>query len=222
MIGTVFGEEGADLFLGNVAESEIFNGGADVDTLDFRVQGAVGLALDGAFGSTGSAQGDTYIGIENVFGSDGGNDVIRGDAANNALFGFGGNDNLNGQGGADVLRGGVGAIVWSAALGTTCSAMTLLAKPATSSPTSRPRRQRRPVPDLGRGFGGGLAAGALAAAAFQSRADNIAQDADDRVIFRTTDQTVWFDADGNGIGAAVLLADLQTGAVVTAADFLIF
>ncbi len=65
-------------------------------------------------------------------------------------------------------------------------------------------------------------AGTLAAAAFQSSADNIAQDADDRFIFRTTDQTVWFDVDGNGTGAAVLIADLQAGAVVTAADFLIF
>ncbi len=36
--GTVFGDSGADLFIGNVAEVDVFNGGSDVDTLDFRVQ----------------------------------------------------------------------------------------------------------------------------------------------------------------------------------------
>jgi hypothetical protein len=71
------------------------------------------------------------------------------------------------------------------------------------------------------GFGGGLVAGALAANQFQSRADNLAQDADDRFIFRTTDNTLWFDADGNGAGAAVMIADLHVLATVTAADIFI-
>ncbi|MGB4828341.1 MAG: flagellar biosynthesis protein FlgM, partial [Paracoccaceae bacterium] len=56
---------------------------------------------------------------------------------------------------------------------------------------------------------------------FQTRADNNAQDADDRFIFNTTDRTLWFDADGNGAGAAIMVADLQAGAVVTAADILL-
>ena len=70
-------------------------------------------------------------------------------------------------------------------------------------------------------FGGGLVPGALPAAQFQSRADNLAQDADDRFIFRTTDQTIWFDDDGNAGHAPVLIADLQAGATVTSADIFI-
>ena len=70
-------------------------------------------------------------------------------------------------------------------------------------------------------FGGGLVAGPLAAGQFISRADNLAQDADDRFIFRTTDQTLWFDVDGTGVGGPRLIADLQAGAVVTAADILL-
>jgi Ca2+-binding RTX toxin-like protein len=66
-----------------------------------------------------------------------------------------------------------------------------------------------------------LSPGALAANQFRARADNKAQDANDRFIFRTTDKTVWFDEDGKGGEGPRMLADLQAGATVTAADFLI-
>jgi hypothetical protein len=47
-------------------------------------------------------------------------------------------------------------------------------------------------------FGGGLAAGGtLAASQFRTRADNVAQDANDRFVLRTTDATLWFDSNGN-------------------------
>jgi hypothetical protein len=49
----------------------------------------------------------------------------------------------------------------------------------------------------------------------------LAQDADDRFIFRTTDQTLWYDADGSGSGAALMIADLQAGATMTNLDILI-
>jgi hypothetical protein len=56
---------------------------------------------------------------------------------------------------------------------------------------------------------------------FDRGTDNLAGDANDRFIFRTTDKTLWFDADGSGTGRAVMLADLQATAVVTAADILL-
>ena len=71
------------------------------------------------------------------------------------------------------------------------------------------------------GFGGGLAAGALAASQFQNRADNLAQDATDRFVFRTTDATLWFDSNGSGAGGLTLLADLQAGVALTSADILL-
>ena len=43
----------------------------------------------------------------------------------------------------------------------------------------------------------------MAAGAFVARADNVAQEADDRFIFDTTTGTLWADGDGNGAGAAV-------------------
>ena len=61
-------------------------------------------------------------------------------------------------------------------------------------------------------------AGSLAPTQFQLRADHVAQDADDRFIFDTTDRSLWFDIDGNGVVAAVMIADLQALATFSVAD----
>ncbi len=72
------------------------------------------------------------------------------------------------------------------------------------------------------GFGAGLGNGQLQAALFWTRADNKAQDGNDRFIFRTGDETLWFDRDGKGGTGPVLIADLQDGAVLTAPDIVVF
>ena len=64
----------------------------------------------------------------------------------------------------------------------------------------------------------GLAEGRLSAAAFRAGPTNKAGDANDRFIFRKTDATLWFDGDGKGGSKSILIADMQKGAVVTAAD----
>ena len=71
------------------------------------------------------------------------------------------------------------------------------------------------------GFGSGLVAGVLLDTQFQTRTDNLAQDTDDRFIFRTTDTTLWFDRNGTETGGLTLVADLQAGASLTNADILI-
>jgi hypothetical protein len=76
--------------------------------------------------------------------------------------------------------------------------------------------------DVIRIFVGGLSLGILAAGRCEVRADNLAQDADDRFIFRTTDQTLWFDVNGTGVGGLSLIADLQASAVMSAADIYVF
>ena len=220
--GTVFGEAGNDTFRpgGGI---ELFDGGAGVDTLDFRSTSGVRVWLDGSGLNTGSAEGDDYVRIETVLGSARGADVLVGDAANNVLRGFGGADTLAGGSGADALIGGAGIDLVTGGLGDD------------SFYFERPGDGGDVIGDFAAvvgnndgfrfsaaGFGGGLVAGALPATQFQSRADNLAQDGDDRFIFRTTDQTLWFDGNGNGAGGLLLVADLQTGALVTAADILIY
>jgi Ca2+-binding RTX toxin-like protein len=51
---------------------------------------------------------DTLANIENVEGSNTGNDILTGDENNNILSGFGGNDVLEGGAGDDTLNGGSG------------------------------------------------------------------------------------------------------------------
>src|SRR5439155_13239309 len=43
-------------------------------------------------------------------------------------------------------------------------------------------------------------------------------DADDRVVYDTSSGNLWYDADGNGTGAAQLIATLQPGATLAASD----
>ena len=76
--------------------------------------------------------------------------------------------------------------------------------------------------DVVMGIGAVLAAGGLGEARFVARlSDNPAQDADDRFVFCKDAATLWWDVDGKGGAAAVLLADLPAGAVLTAADILL-
>ncbi|MGB4828724.1 MAG: calcium-binding protein [Paracoccaceae bacterium] len=220
--GVVYGNGGADTFFGNQTSVERFSGGDGVDTLDFRFGGAVTLALDLSFAPGDAALGDQYIEMENVFGSDIGDDVIRGDGLANALFGFGGNDSLDGAGGNDVLRGGVGIDTLTGGTGNDTfrfSGLDECGDQITDFGNTVGDNDRFQI--TAAAFGGGLVAGVLAASQFQTRTDNLAQDADDRFIFNITDRTLWFDADGNGAGAAIMVADLQAGAVVTAADILL-
>jgi Ca2+-binding RTX toxin-like protein len=113
----ISGKDGNDRLKGGGGADELW-GGAGIDTVyygDSAVGVAVNLATGQGFG--GSAEGDTLISIEYVFGSFH-NDTITGNDANNELYGLTGNDVLKGGGGADglggddgddILKGGGGA-----------------------------------------------------------------------------------------------------------------
>lgn len=217
--GTILGGAGDDRFIMNALEAEEIIGGLNLDSVDFRFGPAVILALDGSFDSGGAAALDTISEVERIIGSRAGNDRIRGDGLNNQLIGLGGNDRLDGAAGADLIQGGSGTDTLTGGLGNDIFRFVALGDAGDVISDFRNvagNDDRFQV--LASAFGGGLVAGALAAANFQSRADNLAQDATDRFIFRTTDHTLWFDVDGTGAGAAIMLADLQAGAVVTAGD----
>jgi Ca2+-binding RTX toxin-like protein len=69
----------------------------------------------------------------------------------------------------------------------------------------------------------GLAPGSLVQSQFRSRNDNLAQDADDRFIFNTANNTLYFDSDGTGGRSSAVAIAVFTGTApgLTAADFLI-
>jgi Ca2+-binding RTX toxin-like protein len=99
---------GNDLLRGG-AGADRLDGGAGTDTATYYAS-AVGVTVDLAAGTGlgGDAQGDTLFGIENVTGSNLGNDTLIGTAGVNILAGWGGDDVLRGGGGADKLDGGTG------------------------------------------------------------------------------------------------------------------
>jgi Ca2+-binding RTX toxin-like protein len=112
---TLIGAAGYDTLIGGLG-NDLLNGGAGadslvggdgIDTATYWSSG-VGVVVNlTAVGTGGEAAGDTYSGIENVYGS-GGNDSITGDAGANLLNGNTGNDTLVGAAGNDTLIGGAG------------------------------------------------------------------------------------------------------------------
>jgi Ca2+-binding RTX toxin-like protein len=124
-IENVIGSGFNDLLTGNEAANQISGGSGD-DTLTGlggadRLDGGVGfdtasyaasnagvtVALTGAAGAGGHAQGDTLVDIERLIGSSYA-DAFTGSSRDNTLEGGGGNDGINGSSGNDTLIGGGG------------------------------------------------------------------------------------------------------------------
>ncbi len=220
--GTIFGGGGDDTFrVGSGIET--IDGGAGINTLDFRQCGAIHVALDGSFANTGTATDDTYIGIENILGSRFGADMLTGDAEANTLTGFGGKDLLSGGAGNDSLAGGNG---FDALFGGAGNDRFVFNAPTEGRDLIGDFHNSGGDDDAilisAAGFGAGLVAGVLPDLHFQVRADNLAQYADDRFIYNTATHAVWFDANGSAMGGLTLIAVVQAGATLSAADILIF
>jgi len=101
------GQDGNDVVYGSAGADQL-NGGAGFDIANYS------LAVSGVFlnlatgGTLGDAAGDTYFGIEAVYGSDFG-DTLQGNSSSNELRGGEGDDIIEGGGGNDRLFGGEGA-----------------------------------------------------------------------------------------------------------------
>jgi serralysin len=154
----------------------------------------------------------TSSGAGNLHGM-GGNDVLNGSSGVNVLTGGDGNDTLNGWGGADTMTGGAGADLYIFGVNS-------LFQPTGSitdfgSGVDKIRLDASVMPALG-------TSGNFAAAdqRFYAAAGATAgQDATDRVIYNTVTGDVYYDADGNGSGAASRIATLQGAPSLAASDF---
>jgi Ca2+-binding RTX toxin-like protein len=101
---------GNDIFLpGDDTLADVINGGAGTNTVSYaNASGSVGVNLEDNSNNFGVATGDTYTLIQNVIGSNF-DDALIGDGNNNHLSGGLGADTLQGGGGNDTLTGGEGA-----------------------------------------------------------------------------------------------------------------
>ena len=132
---------------------------------------------------------------------------LTGNAFAQAVIGNAGNNVLDGGGGRDALvgLGGLDAFAFTTALGSDNVAQII----------DFTVGEDRIV--LENAVFTGLGLGDLAAAAFRSGTS--AQDTDDRIIYDPTTGALFFDADGNGAGAAVQFATLSTNLNLSASDF---
>ncbi len=86
-----------------------FNGGSGNDLISYQdAVLAVGVDLKLERGLSGNAIDDTVIDFENLYGSQVGDDTLKGTNGSNKIKGLGGDDLINGRGGDDTLVGGSG------------------------------------------------------------------------------------------------------------------
>ncbi|WP_225766725.1 calcium-binding protein [Inquilinus sp. Marseille-Q2685] len=101
------GGAGSDRLIGGAGADTLIGGaGADMALYDNALTG-VTANLGNAAVNTGDAAGDSYSGIENLFGSMFG-DNLTGSSGANFVIGWAGNDTLDGGAGNDILNGGTG------------------------------------------------------------------------------------------------------------------
>lgn len=140
------------------------------------------------------------------------NNSIIGNSAGNAINGGAGNDVLYGAGGNDTFVGGAGfdVFVFNTAL-----------NPATNVDVVRDFSVAQDTIRLDNAVMPGLGTilGTLSAGKFWKNTTGAAHDADDRIIYETDTGKLYYDADGNASGGAILFAKLRPGLELTNADF---
>jgi Ca2+-binding RTX toxin-like protein len=199
-----FAGEGNDRILTSV--SYTLSAGQEIETLSaLDSSGSAAINLAG----NGFAQFIQGTNGANILSGDGGADILAGLGGGDVLLGGDGDDFLNGGLGSDTLNGGAGAdmFVFADALG-------LGNIDSIQDFVSGSDRVA-----LDHNVFAGLSAGALSSGAFVI--GTAAQDADDRILYDSATGALWFDADGNGAGAAVQFATLSGHPTVLASDFVV-
>ena len=229
------GGEGSDIIMGGAGNDyfsmwtgtnnygvDWIDGGDGVDEVNFInvftsrpivVDLAAGTLVGGDVPGTSRA---TLLSIEEVYASDlvARDDEIRGSDVANLLYGGAGNDTLDGRGGNDVLAGATGSdkFVFSVAPGSgNADAITDF-----QSGVDEIHLDSAAHSALG-------ATGRFSAndERFAANASGTALESDDRVIRNTLTNELWYDADGSGGEARLLIGTLQTGATLVAGDIVV-
>jgi Ca2+-binding RTX toxin-like protein len=185
----LFGEEDRDWLDGGDGNDEL-NGGDGNDIL-FGQNGS-----DLLLGDAGSDTMFGGIGADSLFGG-AGVDRLVGGADADVMLGAEGRDELLGEGGDDILIGGAGVDALSGGGGADKYRLTAIEdlgdviQNFTSADTIQLVKS---ITKLGKN----LKKGTLTSKNFDSGTDNKADDKDDYFIFRKSDNTLWFDKDGDG------------------------
>jgi len=224
----IWGRAGRDKLYGNEGDDTLA-GGSDRDTLDGGLgrdtasyadaAGKITAHLKSPAKNTGDARGDAYFSIENLLGSRFG-DTLTGNDVANLLAGGGGKDKISGGRGNDTLAGGTGHDTLTGGSGRDFFLFD-------TAPRSRDRdtitdfKPRQDVILLDDAVFPALSPGVLPRAMFYANQTGRAHDSSDRLIYEKDTGKLYYDADGTGAAARVLLATLDSRLSLTHADFLI-
>lgn len=213
----MYGLSGNDLYYvdsaGDVV-SEAVVGSGGVDT----VLSTISFSLGNTARVSGQVENLTLIGAATISGTGNAlNNVITGNVAANALSGGAGNDTLVGGAGGDRLDGGSG--IDTLVGGDGADTFVLGTAPGADVDTINGFVVEDDTIELMASTG--LITGALAVASFVANATGLAEDADDRIVYDTENGTLFFDADGIGEIAAILLASLSAHLALSHEDFVV-
>ena len=222
----LFGEDGNDGFRPRGGNIETFYGGVGTDLVNYSQSTGVNAFLDGSGTNGRSAVNDTFSSIENLIGSDIGDDLLYGDAGANRLTGLGGNDTLRGRAGIDQLEGGDGNDIFIGDEGADVYVTGIVSDTIVFNLAPDAANRDR-ITDFTSGqdtlqidasvFGGGLVAGG--AVQLVANTNPSATGPGGTSLYDTDSGLLRFDADGNGAGGAELFAWLQTIPTLLATDF---
>ena len=222
------GGAGDDTLYGG-AGNDTLDGGSGNDTADFSYVGTgISVTLNGANAVTvtvtAGSDVDTLSNIENIVGTSS-NDTMTGDAnanvfggnsGNDSLNGGAGDDTLNGDSGNDTLQGGAGAdrFQFETNLNVAINVDTLR---DFASGTDRIVLDD----DVFRSFSSGASTRPGDGQFVTGTGSVTAADANDFLLYDTSDGALYYDRDGSGPAAALKFAVLEGAPALVAADFLI-
>ena len=160
----------------------------------------------------------TVSGDGRVWNGFAGNDLMIGGTGSDSLNGGDGNDRLDGRAGDDVLNGGAGIDRLAGGDGADSFVLdTLAARSADNIRDFRSADGDKIVLDAATftALAGGVAG------KFVANTSGTAQTANDALILDTDNGRLYYDADGNGAGAAVQIATLSGVTTLAEGDFLV-
>jgi Ca2+-binding RTX toxin-like protein len=209
------------------AGNNVLNGSTGTDTVSYAYAAAaagvtVSLATNLAQ-NTGGSGVDTLLNIDNLAGSTF-NDSLTGNSDANNLNAGAGNDLLSGGLGNDTLTGGLGNDTLFVGLGSDIVRFDALLDATTNRDTISDFNVTDDTIQLENAVFTTLATlGTLAAGSFRAGAGfTSAADANDYLIYNSSSGALYYDADGNGAGAAAVQFAVLTGApVLSNLDFVV-
>src|SRR5712671_4289962 len=200
---TIDGGAGADSMVGGAGDDLFFVDNAGDTVVELANEGLDEVRASVSYTLSDFVNNLTLVGSA-VSGT--------GNAIDNVITGNALNNTLNGGAGNDTLTGGLGAD--SFIFNQTPGAANADQITDFTSGTDNIRLDGSVMTQMG-------ASGSFSAADgrfFAAPGAAAGHDADDRVIYNTTTGQLWYDADGNGAGAAQLIATLQGAPALAASD----